>query len=431
MRRLVGVLKLVGLALTVSSVAVAGGVAAGVLGVPSAGLVDRGDWGTVTDDRIEVETTYWVDNPNPVGLSSNGTEIDYELALNDVVLANGTKRGVAVPRGNATGNVTTTIDQGAIPAWFRSHVRDGERSAVAVGLDASVPVAGQTFRASAPTITRNVSTNVTGSMAASLARYEGNHPAGVPVVEVRDTEVTWGEVTESETPIRATFVVHNPNPTVLPVPAFAGELSGNGVKLADWNASEVQVTEAPDDGTIGPGETERITFEAEMRNERLDEWFTSHVREGERTNLTITGALAFSHEGATYTIPRDGGVRCHAYFQTGIFVDGQSSDPAFQECEPAPPGVAEDAREGARSFADGSGWSDGSGGSDGDGSGDDGSGGDGGLLGGGSGDGTTTPTASGGATSSDGTTASEGTATPTDPGGTATDGTLLQVGADD
>ena len=41
----------------------------GVLGAPSAGLEDRGDWGEVTDERTEIVTTLWVRNPNPIGVS--------------------------------------------------------------------------------------------------------------------------------------------------------------------------------------------------------------------------------------------------------------------------------------------------------------------------------------------------------------------------
>lgn len=346
-------LKVAGVALLATGTLLGAGVAAGVLGVPSAGLVDRGDWATVTDDRITIRSTYYVHNPNPVGLSSNGTEIEFALRLNGVSLANGTKRGIAVESGNQTGNVTTTLRQQRIPEWFRRHVADGERSVAAVSVNASVPIFGHRFEGSTPPIERNVSTNVSGAVASSVAQYEGEYPTGVPVIEVRDTAVAWGNVTEDETPLAVTFVVHNPNPTVLPVPAFAGDLEGNDVTLAKWNASEVQMTEAPDDGTIGPGETERITFTANLRNENLDEWLTSHVRRVEYTDITMTGALAVTYQGATYTIPSEGGLRCRSHVQTTILVDNRTAETDTDGCEPATGDVGQRARSGSTS--DGSG----------------------------------------------------------------------------
>ncbi|MFB6088117.1 MAG: hypothetical protein ABEJ85_06310, partial [Haloarculaceae archaeon] len=51
----------------------------GIIGVPSTGLVDRGDWGTVTDDRTEIVTTLWVKNPNPVGIALGRDTVERSL----------------------------------------------------------------------------------------------------------------------------------------------------------------------------------------------------------------------------------------------------------------------------------------------------------------------------------------------------------------
>ncbi|WP_255681772.1 hypothetical protein [Natrinema sp. SYSU A 869] len=48
--------------------------AVGVIGVPDAGLEDNA-WGDVSDDKIEVITAVWIDNPNPA-ISLGGTSVE-------------------------------------------------------------------------------------------------------------------------------------------------------------------------------------------------------------------------------------------------------------------------------------------------------------------------------------------------------------------
>lgn len=315
-------------------VVVGGAYATGILAPPTAGMEDRGDWGNVSDNRIEIVTTYWIRNPNPVAIDTQRTELVYRLSLNDIPIATGGKSGFAIPKGKSTGTVRSFLLKERLPRWWVTHVRNSETSQLRVQTGVNVPI-GPFTQSINTDYQSTVNTNISGAVASSLSNYEGQYPSDTPpVVVIEDTSVQWGTITQERTPLLITFTVRNPNPAPLPTPAFAGNLSMNGIEMARWQANEVEVRNAPEDGTIPPQSTEKITFVARINNKKIDEWFTSHVQQSEYTRIVFTGSLAITYRHQTYTIPEPAGLRCTAQMQTAIFVDGQSSSFAFDGCEP-------------------------------------------------------------------------------------------------
>ena len=326
----------VGVAVAVGVGILLGGLfAAGVVGLPDAGLEDNA-WGEVDDERIEVVTTVWIDNPNP-GLSAGDAAVDYALALNDVRLAEGSKTGIDVPAGNQTATFHTDLSYERLPAWWVTHIENDEVSDLAVEARTHVSV-GPLSGAPTATHTDTVETDLEELIADSLAEMEGEHTASPidlddglitetvePRIVIEDSDAEWGAVTEDETELHATFRVHNPNPYPLATPAFTGDLELNDVPVAAWDAHDAEVLEGPDDAVILPGETEEITFAITLDNDRVAEWFASHVDAGERSDVAFTAQLAVSVNGHTVTVPADGeAVRCTYEMRTAIFVDQES-----------------------------------------------------------------------------------------------------------
>ncbi|MEA5387343.1 hypothetical protein VB773_15395 [Haloarculaceae archaeon H-GB2-1] len=68
--------------------------------------------------------------------------MNYTVRMNDVRMATGGRTGLAVDRGNSTMNFTTQMQNERIPAWWYSHVDNGERTEVTVDASVSVPVLG-------------------------------------------------------------------------------------------------------------------------------------------------------------------------------------------------------------------------------------------------------------------------------------------------
>ncbi len=305
--------------------------AAGILGIPDGGLEDN-QWGEVEEDRIEVLTTVWVDNPNPFGVGGD-TDVEYEVALQEIELAAGSGTDLGISSGYNELELSTDLRQQRLPEWWASHLNNDEVSDLDV--DATVHTSVGPFSGSpSGSHSDEIDTDIEGALDEGFSEFEGEYSAtgsGLrtpddtaiePTVVVEDATTRWGEVTENETEIRLTTTIENPNPYPIPTPAFTGDVEFNNITVADWTASEVELLEADEDATIPPGETEQRTFVVVMDNQNVPDWFGTHVDREEFTEMEIAGQLAFSVSDNQVTIPQEGdGIRCEFDLTTSIFVD--------------------------------------------------------------------------------------------------------------
>ncbi|MFB6138980.1 MAG: LEA type 2 family protein [Halosimplex sp.] len=336
----------------------------GIIGAPSAGLVDRGDWGEVTDERTEIVTTVWIDNPNPVGVSLGDTvTADYDIALDDVVLAEGTKSDIEVPRGNSTEQLSTDVINDRLADWWVAYVRADET----VSVDANATLRVNTPIAASYDVHRdrtmlNESTPVIDALSASVNETSGTYTESVDAGEVGDDllgdtalsgsdtvtvgyEVergwaTWGAVDESETTVVFHMLVHNPGD--VPVPASPDgvgvSIDMNDVRTFEAESGALSTGSAGGDAVIPPGETREVTYRVTMDNGKVDDWFTSHVRADrgpgvEATAVSAQFQVVFENPatGGDIRLPRDSPVTYDCSFRTAILVDDQTS---ASTCDP-------------------------------------------------------------------------------------------------
>jgi LEA14-like dessication related protein len=329
--------------------------ALGVVGVPAVGVVDEGDWGEVTDERTEIVTTVWVDNPNPVGVSlGESVTADYDISLNGVRVAEGSKSDIAVPVGNSTTELRTDLLNDQLAPWWVEFVRDNET----VRLDANATLNVQAgasvshdFRESRTML--NDSTPVIDALSGAVNETSGTYTRSVGTDELDDSldtdlgglvgdesvtvgyEVergwaTWGNVTEAETTVRLHTRVHNPGD--VPVPADPDGLGVavdmNDVRTFEAESDEFSLRGVDRDAVIAPGETRTVTFAVTMDNGKVDDWFTSHVAvDGgpgvEATAVSANFQLVFDVPATdeTFRLPTDGPVAYDCTFRTAILVD--------------------------------------------------------------------------------------------------------------
>jgi len=105
---------------------VGGAYALGVVGTPTVESAEN-RFTAVSAQTTTVETTLAVNNPNPIGVRLGGLSINYTVYMNDVAIADGSKQGIELERGNATVNFTTRMRNDRIPPWWVSHIRNGEQ----------------------------------------------------------------------------------------------------------------------------------------------------------------------------------------------------------------------------------------------------------------------------------------------------------------
>jgi len=250
----------------------------GLVGVPSVEQVDN-RFGAVNDTHTEVRTDLVIHNPNPVGVRLGDTSVNYTVAMNDIRMAGGDKRGVGIGTGNSTVNLTTHLRNERIPAWWASHVRGGERTDLTVSATVQPGFVGRsaTFQPAAETI----ETDLLGQFNSTADRPVNAGIALVddPVLVVQRTNASWGNVTDAETPIDLEFEVYNPKAAPVAVSNVGYDISMNGVQVGEGELAETE--------SIPPKTARVVETPTVIDNDRLDEWWVTHVRNDQTTELRI------------------------------------------------------------------------------------------------------------------------------------------------
>ena len=289
--------RLVVVAVLFLVVCVGAAVALGVLGSPTVtGVENR--FGGVNETATVVESNLTVSNPNPVGVSLGGLTVDYAIDMNGIRMAQGSKTGVSVPTGQSTLPVTTTMANERIPAWWASHVRDGEQTTLTVAADVHSSTAGATF--DAPQVTRSVETELLSEFNSTEPRpVNANSPlVSDPVLYVNETRASWGEVTNETTELDLAFVVYNPKPYPVGMTEVDYGISMNDVTVGE-GATEHGVV-------VPPGETRTIETTTRIRNGNLDEWWVTHIERNQVSELEIDFSARLDLRATTVRVPLTG-----------------------------------------------------------------------------------------------------------------------------
>jgi len=309
-------LRIVLVGLLVVAGAVGGAFAVGILGVPSVAAVDN-TFGDVTNETTEVRTDLVVSNPNPVGVGLDGVSVNYTVSMNDIEMAQGGREGVRVGTGNSTIPLETDLRNDAIPPWWVSHVRNGERTTV--GIDASV-TSGLLGRSVEFSRSREITTDLLGAFNSDETRPVNADSALTddPILYVNETRGEWGSVSEAETPIDMAFTVYNPNLEPYAVSEIGYDVTMNGVEMASGQTEEGYV--------IPSRSAETIEFTTALQNRRLDEWWVTHldadVRGHQVSDLRIEFyAVIELPTGEEVTVPLDE-LTYEETIETDIFDEG-------------------------------------------------------------------------------------------------------------
>ncbi|WP_066415689.1 LEA type 2 family protein [Halorubrum aethiopicum] len=306
---LLGVLVVVG--------AVGGAFALGILGTPSVAAVDN-SFGEVTNETTTVETDVVVSNPNPVGIGLDGVAVNYTVSMNSIEMARGGREGIRIGTGNSTVALETRMRNDAIPPWWASHVRNGERTTV--DIDATV-TSDRLGRGVAFSRSREIETDLLSAFDSEETRPVNADSALVddPVLYVNETRGQWGSVSESETPIDMAFVVYNPNLEPYAVTEIGYDVTMNGVEMGSGRT---------DEGYVIPSRTsETVELTTALDNERLDEWWVTHldpaVNGHQVSDLRIEFyAVVEFPSGGEVTVPLDQ-LTYEETIETDIFGEGE------------------------------------------------------------------------------------------------------------
>ncbi|WP_433626497.1 LEA type 2 family protein [Halomicrococcus sp. NG-SE-24] len=294
-------------------------VTAGGLGVAlTSGLVSvaqptvestSSEWGTVSEESTEIRTNVVVNNPNPVGVPPV-VDMGYEIGMNGVTVGEGEESGVGLGTGRSTVSLSAKIDNEKIPNWWATHVNGGEQTTMTVTPSVGVPF----FTESLPAQKRTFSTDI-------LSAFDEDETRALTVdnrtvLKATKTDASWGEATTEETPIRFAATVQNPgNGTVV--------FSKLGYSIT---MNDVEVAQGTTDGEvrIGAGETTTIDIDSAMDNSKLPQWWTSHVRNDEKTTMDVQFYALMEEDGETERVPLSF-LSERVVFTTDMLGDGEST----------------------------------------------------------------------------------------------------------
>lgn len=281
----------------------------GVLGFPGVTDIQNG-FGTVNDSTTVVETDITVNNPNPFALPVGGVGVDYSVTMNDIAFGEGQKDGIGLPAGESSFTLRTYLNNSKIPAWWVSHIRNDEQTAVEVSADISTGIG---YSMSQKPVDRTLRTDILGTFNTTEDQpVNANAPfVEDPVVVIRQRNATFGEVSRSETPIEITFVVYNPKNVPIVLSELDYDMTMNDVDVGEGQTSETYVIE--------PKSTEQIETTARLKTTRLDEWWVSHLQNDQVTRLFIDFSARLSVEGlGATTVPMEG-LDYETFFETDFF----------------------------------------------------------------------------------------------------------------
>lgn len=114
--------------------------------------------------------------------------------------------------------------------------------------------------------------------------------------EVVGVELSWGGVNDSVTEVLARVVVYNPNPFQIEVKRVTFDLYMNGLRVGSGECGGYALA--------GRGNT-TITLRGFLDNEKIPEWFVSHVSRGERTEIRVSGVAVIDLKLAEASYPFD------------------------------------------------------------------------------------------------------------------------------
>jgi len=297
LRRL-GRLRLAAVVCLVLAGSVGGAFVLGVVGVPAVETVENRFTG-VSEDTTTVGTGMTVSNPNPIGVQFGGTEIAYTVSMNDVAIASGAREGLELHRGNTTLQFDTRMRNAGIPAWWGTHVENGETTRVVIDADVSHSVLGE--RAVSITQNRTVETDILGQFNATETRpVEADRPlVADPVVYVNATRGSWdrANLTRSATPMDLEFDVYNPKVTPYTITTVGYDIRMNGIRVGSGRTDRGYV--------VAPEERETVGVRTVIENDRLDQWWVSHLRRNQHTTMEIAFYLVVEAAGEQFRIDLD------------------------------------------------------------------------------------------------------------------------------
>lgn len=263
---------------------------------PTVGEPDS-QWGEVTDSVSPIETDVPVSNPNDEGPLNSllSVTLDQSTSINGIEVAAGSTTVASIPPGNSTVSMTSEMDNSLVPEWWSAHINNGEHSTVETVQSGTVDLGFTKFTLDEERRTNTIETSTLDPLNTTEDRAIHSPSSNQKLLVVKQTTAEWGQSTPQEAPIEVTAVFHNDQAVPVTIDSISYVMRMNSVKVAD--------DEAVLGTTIQPGETKTVTFTIMVDNQKMDEWWVTHVNNNEVTTTKFSIVATMTAGGETEEVP--------------------------------------------------------------------------------------------------------------------------------
>ena len=245
-------------------------------------------WGEISPTTSEVITEIVVYNPNPIPIPIKN--ISVHLYMNGIDMGEGKNVGPASlqSKANTTIILSTKIDNSKIPKWWVSHIRNGEKTQVllkgSITFDLKVMDFEWPFEQKS-----TVKTDILSGL-----KFE-NVPLNLDLklTSIRlyaNVTSYWGNIGDDSTEIVHNVVLYNTH-RLLPVvvSGIAYDVYMNNIKVGEGE-EETSVLIPPQSSTT-------FDMTTVIKNTLLDDWWVSHLKNGEKTKVVVQYYLVLKVKG--------------------------------------------------------------------------------------------------------------------------------------
>lgn len=231
-------------------------------------------WGKINESTTEILVNIDVYNPNP-----------FPIPLKDVIV-NVYMNGIDMGKGHAikvdiSANSESTVviviylDNRKIPEWWVSHIKNGEKTTMDIKgylvfdlkvFDFKVPLEFSNL----------IRTDILSSLS---SKPETVSIDGLAKMTIRSIESHWGNVNDRWTEIITVADIYNPNPYPIPVISFDYTIKMNGITVGDGSEDLNAV--------IPPKSEAKLTLITKIMNDKLKDWWITHIKNGERSTVVL------------------------------------------------------------------------------------------------------------------------------------------------
>jgi LEA14-like dessication related protein len=232
------------------------------------------EWSKVTTSTTEIITKIKVYNPNPVPLPLK--DVLTELYMNNIKMGEGSALKAEIKANSeSTIIISTKLENGRIPEWWVSHIKNGEKSTMNVKgylvFDLKITEFKYPIELSNP-----IETDILAGLSSDTPQKINVGPITLTINSIKSH---WGEVNEDYTEIITLATIHNDNLVPVPITKFHYLVEMNGIKIAEGSSDVATVIQPKSEATL--------TFVTKLDNKMLDEWWVSHIKNGEKTKVKI------------------------------------------------------------------------------------------------------------------------------------------------